>query len=99
MPTGLLPTKKHKRLLGTGKWLDINGEAIYSTRPWKIYGEGPTESASGSFSDQKKPYTAKDIRFTVKGETLYAIAMGQPIENTMINALGSKSSQWHDSQH
>lgn len=88
---GTITDEETQTLLGTGKWLDINGEAIYSTRPWKIYGEGPTESASGSFSDQKKPYTSKDIRFTAKGETLYAIAMGQPIENTMINALGIKA--------
>lgn len=88
---GTITDEETQTLLGTGKWLEINGEAIYSTRPWKLYGEGPTESASGSFSDQKKPYTAKDIRFTVKGETLYAIAMGQPTENTMINALGIKA--------
>ena len=60
---GTIPEEAQDRLLAIGKWLDINGEAIYSTRPWKIYGEGPTESASGSFSDQKKPYTSKDIRF------------------------------------
>ena len=88
---GTITEEETQTLLGTGKWLDINGEAIYATRPWKIYGEGPTESASGSFSDQKKPYTSKDIRFTVKGEILYAIAMGQPTENTMINALGVKA--------
>jgi alpha-L-fucosidase len=88
---GTITDEETQTLLGTGKWLDINGEAIYSSRPWKIFGEGPTESASGSFSDQKKPYTPKDIRFTVKGETLYAIAMGQPLTNTMINALGQKA--------
>ena len=88
---GTITEEETQTLLGTGKWLDINGEAIYGTRPWKIYGEGPTESASGSFSDQKKPYTPKDIRFTVKDESLYAIAMGQPTENSMINALGLKA--------
>ncbi|MEP7371995.1 MAG: alpha-L-fucosidase [Chitinophagaceae bacterium] len=88
---GTITEEETQTLLGTGKWLDVNGEAIYSTRPWKVFGEGPTESASGSFSDQKKPFTAKDIRFTTKGETLYAIAMGQPIENTVINALGLKA--------
>jgi alpha-L-fucosidase len=88
---GTITDEETQTLLGTGKWLDVNGEAIYSTRPWNIFGEGPTESASGSFSDQKKPFTAKDIRFTLKGETLYAIAMGQPSENTLINALGLKA--------
>ena len=88
---GTITDEETATLLGTGKWLDINGEAIYGTRPWKIYGEGPTESASGSFADQKKPFTAKDIRFTQKGAVLYAIAMGQPADNTNIMALGQKA--------
>jgi alpha-L-fucosidase len=88
---GTITDEETQVLLGTGKWLDINGEAIYSTRPWKIFGEGPTESASGSFSDQQKPFNSKDIRFTVKGEILYAIALGQPETNTTIKALGQKA--------
>lgn len=88
---GTITEEETQTLLGTGKWLDINGEAIYNTRPWKIYGEGPTQSASGSFADQKVPFTAKDIRFTTKGDVLYAIAMGQPATNTLIKALGTKA--------
>ena len=88
---GTITEEETQTLLGTGKWLDINGEAIYNTRPWKIYGEGPTQSASGSFADQKAPFTAKDIRFTTKGDVLYAIAMGQPATNTLIKALGTKA--------
>jgi alpha-L-fucosidase len=78
-------------LLSVGKWLDVNGEAIYTTRPWKIYGEGPTQSASGSFADQKIPFTVQDIRFTTKGDTLYAIALGIPAQVTTIKSLSSKS--------
>ncbi|MES1222184.1 MAG: alpha-L-fucosidase [Bacteroidota bacterium] len=85
---GTITEEETETLLGTGKWLAINGEAIYGTRPWKIFGEGPTESASGSFADQKKPFTAQDIRFTTKGETLYAITMGKPVTNTIIKNLG-----------
>jgi len=88
---GTITDEETQTLLGTGKWLEVNGEAIYDTRPWKIFGEGPTESASGSFSDQKIPFNAKDIRFTIKGETLYAIALGAPVENTVIKALASKA--------
>ncbi len=77
-------------LLGTGKWLDVNGEAIYGTRPWTVYGEGPTQSASGSFADQKIPFTAQDIRFTTKGDTLYAITLGLPKSNTVIKSLLQK---------
>jgi alpha-L-fucosidase len=74
-----------------GKWLDVNGEAIYATRPWKVFGEGPTQSASGSFADQKVPFTALDIRFTAKSDTLYAIALGIPTQAIIIKSLSSKS--------
>ena len=90
-PDGTITEEETNTLLGTGKWLDVNGEAIYGTRPWKIYGEGPTQSASGSFADQKIPFTAQDIRFTTKGDTLYAIALGIPKEATNIKALSLSS--------
>ncbi len=90
-PDGTITEEETATLLGTGQWLNINGDAIYSTRPWKIFGEGPTESASGSFADQKTPFTAKDIRFTTKGDYLFAIALGVPTENTVVKALGSKA--------
>ncbi len=88
---GTITNDETETLLGTGKWLDINGEAIYGTRPWKIFGEGPTESSSGSFADQKNPFTAQDIRFTVKGDILYAITLGVPSSNTIIKSLGTLS--------
>jgi len=45
------------------------------------------ESASGSFADQKKPFTAEDIRFTAKGDFLFAIALGIPGKTTRIKSL------------
>jgi alpha-L-fucosidase len=88
---GTITDEDKNVLLGVGKWLDVNGEAIYATRPWKIWGEGPTKSASGSFADQKTPFTAQDIRFTMKSDTLYAIALGIPVKATTIQSLSSKS--------
>jgi alpha-L-fucosidase len=90
-PDGTITEGETAVLLGTGKWLDINGEAIYGTRPWKVYGEGPTQSASGAFADQTVPFNAKDIRFTTKGNILYAITLGQPKEKTSIKNLSSKA--------
>ncbi len=84
-PDGTITNEETQVLLNTGKWLAINGEAIYGTRPWKIYGEGPTESASGSFADQKNAFIAKDIRFTTKGDALYAITLQSPAGNESIS--------------
>lgn len=86
---GTIPEEVQKILLDVGAWLSINGEAIYGTRPWKIYGEGPTKVAGGSFSDAKdKPFTADDIRFTAKGDVLYAISMDWAVTDLAISSLG-----------
>ena len=86
---GTIPEEVQKILLDVGVWLSINGEAIYGTRPWKIYGEGPTKVAGGSFSDAKdKPFTADDIRFTAKGDVLYAISMDWAVKDLAISSLG-----------
>jgi len=77
-----------------GMWTAINGEGIYGTRPWKVYGEKPpaeTVVKSGSFNEDKLKYTAHDIRFTTKGETLYAFCLGEPTSDININSLGKDS--------
>jgi alpha-L-fucosidase len=65
-------------------WMKINGEAIFGTRPWKIYGEGPTQVHAGAFGEgDLKAFTAEDIRFTTRGDTLYALVMAWPEANTL----------------
>ena len=87
---GTIDDKQQQLLLSIGKWLKINGEAIYGTRPWKMYGEGPTEVAAGSFVDrQLKPFTPQDVRFTTKGDTLYALLLDIPVKAVSIQSLST----------
>ena len=78
-PDGTIPEPEEEILLEIGGWLTINGEAIYGARPWKVFGEGPTQVIGGSFGDTKRQaFTAQDIRFTTKGDVLYAVILGWP---------------------
>ncbi len=70
-------------------WMDRNGEAIFDTRPWRIHGEGPTRAPARDFPYVHVRYTAEDIRFTAKGDLLYAIALGWPEDGSLvIQSLG-----------
>jgi alpha-L-fucosidase len=89
---GSIPDRAEKLLSELGGWLQVNGEAIYGTRPWKVYGEGPTKSKGGGFSENKDPdFHADDIRFTTKGDTLYAISLGLPDKDLMLRSLGKSA--------
>jgi len=68
----------------------VNGEAIYGTRPFAVFGEGPTEVAEGPFSDTKrKPFTSQDVRFTTRDGALYAIVLDWPADGKVaIRSLG-----------
>jgi alpha-L-fucosidase len=91
---GMLDDEELKILSEITKWMAINGEAIYATRPWKIFGEGPSAQAStadAKFNESKrKPLTAEDVRFTTKGKVLYAFLMGWPAGKALIPALATK---------
>jgi alpha-L-fucosidase len=99
--SGMLDPQELRVLDDITRFMAVNGEAIYSTRPWKIYGEGPSVTPAadtsggatghhqaGAFNEnRRKPFTASEIRFTKKGNTLYAFAMGRPEKEVTIKAL------------
>ena len=89
-PDGTIPEPEEQILREIGQWLAINGEAIYGTRPWSVFGEGPTEVAEGAFTDTQRPaFTQEDIRFTRKGDDLYALVLAWPNEPVRIRSLAA----------
>jgi alpha-L-fucosidase len=76
---GTIPDEVQNILREVGAWLTVNGDAIYGTRPWVKYGEGPTKVSAGSFHDTDTgSFTPEDFRFTTQGNVLYAIELGWP---------------------
>lgn len=74
---GLIPEDQRQSLLGVGQWLRANGEAIYGTRPFYVHGEGPERMvSSGHFVQMAGEYNVENIRYTTKGDTVYAIQLG-----------------------
>jgi alpha-L-fucosidase len=95
--SGELDFEEMAVLEGITAWMAVNSEGIYSSRPWKIYGEGPSTKVkieAGNFNeDKQKDLTAEDIRFTTKNSTVYAFVMGWPDKAAVVNALGLASPQ------
>jgi alpha-L-fucosidase len=95
---GSVDDKEVSLLEDLAAWMDINAEAIFATRPWKIYGEGPSTQTfeKGQFDGSKDiaAFTAQDLRFTTAkdGKTLYVIAMGWPADGKVtIKSLATGS--------
>ena len=95
---GSIDEKEVRILEGIGAWMDVNKEAIFATRPWATFGEGPSSagnalSAQGFNEGKGKVFTAEDVRFTMSedGGTLYAIMLGWPGTTTTIKSLGKQA--------
>ncbi|NWJ49540.1 MAG: alpha-L-fucosidase [Bacteroidetes bacterium] len=93
-PEGDLEPDMLKTLEDIGDWTKVNGEGIYGTRPWKVFGERPAQAESvvkRNRFDENFKFSAKEIRFTTKGNTLYAFCLGIPTEDIRILSLGKNS--------
>lgn len=96
---GTIDDKELKIVQDLTAWMNVNKEGIYKTRPWITFGEGPTAEAvnplSGTGFNEGTNYTAKDVRYTCKKDTVFAAIMGWP-ENSAITlkALGTATQQY-----
>lgn len=93
-PEGDLEPDILKTLDEIGKWISSNGEGIYGTRPWKIFGETPEHAEkikAGNFNEEKVKYTNQDFRFTTKGDNLFAYCLDVPEGDIQIKSLAKNS--------
>jgi alpha-L-fucosidase len=89
---GTITEEQQAVLLDIGKWLKINDDAIYGTRCWKKFGEGDAEPTKGSFTDNTATeYTARDIRFTTKGNDFYVIALNWNDAGLLVKSLDTNA--------
>ena len=100
---GSIDEKELKIVEDIASWMDINNECIFGTRPWSIYGEGPKAenanpiNAQGFNEGKGGPYTSNDVRFTKKGDVLYAVVMELPEseQKVLIKSLSTESAYFN----
>jgi alpha-L-fucosidase len=102
LPASGMPDDRELHILSDiTAWMTVNSEAIYGTRPWKVFGEGPAmQKVTGNAGmngtpehfneNQRKDLSAKDIRFTAKPGILYAFVMGHPASEIQISSLSQQ---------
>ena len=92
---GTIDEKERAIVEGIAAWMDVNKEAIFATRPWKVCGEGPQLAAAAPLSGQGfnegkgKPATAEDVRYTAKSDTIYAFILAKPTGDVRLVSLGA----------
>jgi len=87
---GVIPQPSVDRLMEVGAWMKVNGEAIYGSLPWKVFHEQAPSGGETSNSPDSNAAAKVDVRFTTKGNSVYAICLAWPEKDLLIKALGKQ---------
>ncbi len=91
---GTIDAEEERILDDLAAWMAVNGSAIFGSRPWRVYGEGPTKLATGMQNEGAfKGFTPQDVRFTTRDGALYLFFLKPPTGTARIAALGRQSSR------
>jgi len=85
---GTIDDREVAFLQGLGQWTKVNGEGIYGSRPWRTFGEGPTQVPRGRAGDGVIPYTPEDLRFTTRDGKVYLFVLAEPAGTLVVKSLG-----------
>jgi len=85
---GVIPQPSVERLREVGAWLKVNGEAIYGSLPWKIFHEQVPSGDKSTEPTDAHAARRVDVRFTAKGNSVYAICLAWPEKDLLVKALG-----------
>ena len=94
---GTIDEKERAIVEKIAAWMEINREAIFGTRPWKVCGEGPQLAAAAALTAQGfnegkgKPFTGEDVRYTSKPDAIYALVLGKPPADVQLSSLGTSA--------
>ena len=94
---GTIDPTERRIVTEIGEWMKVNGESIYGTRPWKVFGEGPTSENANpvnaqGFNEGKEKYSSADLRFNKKGDKLlYVTVFDIPEGDVTVRSLGRKA--------
>jgi alpha-L-fucosidase len=87
-PDGTIPEEEQRLLREIGGWLAVNGDAIYHTHPWSVFGEGPVVFEEGAFAEKnQKDFTNRDIRYTARDKAIYGIVLARPEGSVLFTAI------------
>ncbi len=85
---GTIDSEEEKIVAQITTWMKRNGDAaIFGSRPWRVYGEGPTTVAGAAFNEGKVEFKSGDVRYMTKGGALFAALLIWPDEPLVLKAI------------